>query len=147
MGWATLPIFTFTPPATFSTTGTCFSFAPSDVFSFISFMGWPQHTSSPAPPCRTSTILPQTSHLYTSYLFAMVLLRFFDITPAAVQDLLFSRGLFGGFRCRLFRRRLCSSFRSRFCFRYRLFHCRPSGSFRGRFCFYCRLFGGRCFLH
>src|SRR5665647_1771653 len=80
MGWATLPIFTFTPPATFSTTGTCFSFAASVVFSFISFMGLPQHTSSPAPPCRTSTILPQTSHLYTSSLFAMMNLRSFRLS-------------------------------------------------------------------
>ena len=63
IGCKALPTVTLYPPSIFSTTGTCFSFAPSVVFSLISVMGLPQHTNSPLPQCSTSTMLPQTAHL------------------------------------------------------------------------------------
>jgi hypothetical protein len=59
---ATEPTLTRTPPATFSTTGTCFSRAASVVFSASRFMGTLQQTSVPPPARINSTVFPQTLH-------------------------------------------------------------------------------------
>ena len=58
MGWNTLPTLTLRVPPSISTTGTCFSDAPSEVFAFRYSMAWPPQLRLPLPQISAASTSP-----------------------------------------------------------------------------------------